>query len=33
MRGVRIVGYAPQHKDFYRKEIQKIKGATEVFGL
>ena len=26
-------GYAPQHKDFYRKGIQKINGATEVFGL
>ena len=28
-----IGGYAPQHKNFYRKEIQKINGATEVFGL
>ena len=27
-----IVGYAPQQKNFYRKEIQKINGATEVFG-
>ena len=27
-----IVGYAPQHKNFYRKEIQNINGATEVFG-
>ena len=29
-----IVGYTPQHKDFYRKEIQKINGGggTEVLG-
>ena len=28
-----IVAYASQHKNFYRIEIQKINGATEVFGL
>ena len=28
-----IGGNAPQHKSFYRKEIQKINGVTEVFGL